>query len=212
MRRRPFLAVLVLVTAVSACQTGKRPSFVEDPFPKGATTGDAAIDGVLSKLDSVADQPFTATYEITTKFGNVTRTASVSVTTGRRSVTFGSVRYLTSVNSTSTCVFDGAPTCSAGLDLARISDTLLTPDFYAADAAKRLRRDAQSTVVPTSTRPDTVGNQPVTCVDLSVTGGIVVYCVLDSGVLAKIDDADVAVTLTSWVPTATEALFATNAL
>ena len=212
MRRRPFLAAIILVLVASACQTGKRPSFVDDPFPKGSSTGDAAIDAVLAKLDGVGDEPFTAIYDVTTKFGNVTRTASVSVAPGRRSVTFGKVRFLSSGQSTSTCVFDASPLCSAGLEIVRISDTLVTPDFYALDAAKRLRRDAQSTVVPTVTRTETVGNQPATCVDLAVTGGTVIYCVLDSGLLAKIDDADVAVTLTSWVPAVTEALFSTAAL
>lgn len=203
---------MILLIVATACQTGERPSFVDDPFPKGAPTGDAAIDAVLAKLDSVADSPFTATYDITTKFGNVTRTASVSVAAGRRSVTVGNVRFLSTGQSTSTCIFDESPLCSAGLEVARISDTLLTPDFYAVDAAKRLRRDAQSTVVPTVTRTETVGDQAANCVDLAVTGGTVVYCVLDSGLLAKIDDADVAVTLTSWVPAVTESLFSTASL
>jgi hypothetical protein len=215
MRRRPLLAVFVLTMlalTTAGCQTGKRPTFAEDPFPKGAPTGDAAIDAVLAKLDGVGEEPFTATYDVVTKFGNVARTASVSSTAGRRSVTLGNVRFLSSTASTTTCIFEATPQCTAGLEIARVSDTLLTPDFYALDAAKRLRRDALSIVGPTVTRSEVIGNQPATCVDLVVSGGTIIYCVLDSGLLAKIDDADVAVTLTSWVPAVTDGMFSTAAL
>jgi hypothetical protein len=215
MRRRPLFAVLVLTMlalVTAGCQTGKRPSFAEDPFPKGAPTGDAAIDAILTKLDGLSDEPFTTTYDIITKFGNVQRTASVSAAAGRRSVTLGNVRFISSTAATTTCVFAESPQCTAGLEIARVSDTLLTPDFYAADAAKRLRRDAMSIIGPTVTRSEVIGNQPATCVDLVVSGGTIIYCVLESGVLAKIDDADVAVTLTSWVPAVTDSLFSTAAL
>ena len=207
-----MIALTVLALTITGCQTGKRPTFADDPFPKGAPTGDAAIDAVLAKLDAVGEDPFTATYEIITKFGNVSRTAAVSATAGRRSVTLGNVRFLSSTASTTTCIFEATPQCTAGLEIARVSDTLLTPDFYALDAAKRLRRDALSIIGPTVSRSEMIGNQPANCVDLVVSGGTIVYCILDSGLLAKIDDADVAVTLTSWVPAATDGMFSTAAL
>jgi hypothetical protein len=209
---RPIVAMLAGLLVLTACQTGKRPSFVDDPFPKGATTGDAAIDDVLEKLDSVSVESFTTTYELITKFGNATRPAAVSVAPGRRSVTMGTVRYLTTNVGTTTCVFGDTAQCVAGLELARVSDTSLTPDFYAADAAKRLRRDALSTVAPTVARTETIADQPASCIDLTVAGGKIVYCVLDSGVIAKLDDADVLVTLTSAAPTVDESLFSTTEL
>ena len=78
-----------------------------------------------------------------TKFGNITRPASVSLASiGRRSVTVGDVRFLTADGASQTCLLAKTDPCSSSIDPARISDTQITPDFYAADAAKRLRRSA----------------------------------------------------------------------
>ena len=55
-------------------------------------------------------------------------------------MTVGDVRFLTVNGSSQTCILDRQDPCSATIDPARISDTQVTPDFYAADAAKRLRR------------------------------------------------------------------------
>jgi hypothetical protein len=43
---------------------------------------------------------------------------------------------------------------------------------------------------------DTIADQPAKCVDVPVVGGTAVYCALASGLLARLDDGDVAVTLT----------------
>ena len=135
-------ATLALLTVLSGCFTGPRPSYTTEPFPRGSSSGDAAIDNVLAQLDADNDGPYTANYTVLTKFGNITRPASVSVAAGRRSVTVGDVRFITTDGASQTCILDKTDPCSSSIDPARISDTQITPDFYAADAAKRLRRSA----------------------------------------------------------------------
>ena len=69
-------------------------------------------------------------------------------------------------------------------------------DFYAADTAKRIRRDAEAKIGPAVAHTGTIAGQPVTCVDVPLPGGIAVYCALDNGLVAKVDDGDVLITLT----------------
>lgn len=76
-----------------------------------------------------------------------------------------------------------------------VSDIGITIDFYAQDTATRLRRDATATIAPTTADDETIAEQPATCVDLPLAGGVAVYCVLDNGLLARLDDGDVAVNL-----------------
>ena len=63
-------------------------------------------------------------------------------------MTIGDVRFLFDGSSTATCdLADG--TCSDTIDADRVSDTELTPDFYATGAAARLRADAEARTGPT---------------------------------------------------------------
>jgi hypothetical protein len=199
-----------LLILLSGCFTGKRPSVADNPFPPGVMTGDPAIDQVLTQLDTTNVGPYTADYTVLTKFGNVTRPASVSVDHGRRSVTVGDVRFLTATSSSQTCLLNGQNPCSASIDPARISDTQVTPDFYAADAAKRLRRDAAAIIGKPISHVENLAGQQATCVDVPLPGGTSVFCVLTGGPLARLDDASVAINLTQFAPTINESLFATT--
>jgi hypothetical protein len=213
MRHRAATVGLLLVAMVSlnGCFTGKRPSVVSDPFPAGSTTGDPAIDQVLTELDNINPGPYTADYTVLTKFGNVTRPASVAVDHTRRSVTVGTVRFLTLDNNVRhTCLLDKPDPCSTSLDPARISDTQVTPDFYAADAAKRLRRDAVSKIATTVSHIEIIAGQSTTCVDVPLTGGTSIFCVLKGGPLARLDDAAVSIHLTQFSAAADETLFNTS--
>jgi hypothetical protein len=205
--RRAAFGLLVLLTG---CFTGQRPSFTTEPFAPGTLTGDSAIDQVLAQLDTINDGPYTANYTVLTKFGNTTRPADVAVTTGRRSVTVGSVRFITVNGTSQTCLLDKSDPCSSTIDPARISDTQITPDFYATDAAKRLRRSATARVGPTVAHTEQIGGQPATCVDVPVTGGTSVFCVLAKGPLARLDDGAVAINLTRYAPAVDESLFSTT--
>ena len=208
--RAAALGLLVLVVSTSGCITGKRPSVVNDPFPVGSSSGDPAIDQVLAELDRNNVGPYTADYTVLTKFGNITRPASVAVDHGRRSVTVGSVRFLTINNASQTCALDASNPCSTSLDPARISDTQITPDFYAIDAAKRLRRDATSRIATPISHVESIAGRSATCVDVPLTGGTSIFCVLKGGPLARLDDAAVAIDLTQFAPAADESLFATT--
>ena len=212
MRLRP--AALGLMMLMTGCITGQRPSFSPEPFAPGSPTGNTAIDNVLVQLDAVNDGPYTADYTVLTKFGNTTRPATVVVEAGRRSITVGSVRFITGTGtataSTQTCLLDKTDPCSSTIDPARISDTQITPDFYATDAAKRLRRSAVALVGPTVAHVEQIAGQTATCVDVPVTGGTSVFCALPNGPLARLDDGAVAINLTQYASAADESLFATT--
>lgn len=203
-------ATLALLTVLSGCLTGPRPSYTAEPFPRGSSSGDAAIDNVLAQLDAVNDGPYTANYTVLTKFGNITRPASVSVAAGRRSVTVGEVRFITTDGASQTCILDRTDPCSSSIDPARISDTQITPDFYAADAAKRLRRSAVARIGATIPHTEQTAGQSATCVDVPVSGGVSTFCALTNGPLARLDDGAVTIELTQYTPAVDESLFATT--
>jgi hypothetical protein len=208
MRRRS--AALGLLILLSGCFTGERPSFTTEPFPVGALSGDPSIDQVLAQFDAVNDGPYTAVYTVLTKFGNTTRPATVSVATARRSITVGDVRFLTVNGSSQTCQLAKTDPCSSTIDPARISDTQITPNFYAADAAKRLRRIAVARIGTPIASVATIAGQSATCVDVPVSGGVSVFCALANGPLARLDDGAVAINLTKWTPAADASLFKTT--
>lgn len=193
-RRLPVLALVALL--LTGCFTGKRPYFSDEPFPARAPTGDAAIDAVLQKLDAATTGPATAAYSVLTKFGNVTHPATVVLDAGSRSVSIGNVRYVEASAGAVTCAEDNSVPCVEGLVATRVSDIGVTIDFYASEAATRLRRDATSMLAPSISHVETIAEQPALCVDVPLAGGVAVYCALDSGLVARVDDGDVAVNLT----------------
>ncbi|MEO5901256.1 MAG: hypothetical protein ABIR68_14180 [Ilumatobacteraceae bacterium] len=209
-RRALLLPLCALFLA--GCFTGKRPSFREDTFGVGTTTGDAAIDAVLAKLDLATTTPptFTAGYDIVVRFGNVPKTATVVVDGVNEAVTMhdntngGDVRLLQTAAGAQTC---RGSICASGLDETALSDTQLTSTFWAADIAKRLRFDAASKIGPTAQRTEQVGGQTASCVDVVQANNTASYCVLDDGVLARLTDADVYITLMSFATTADPTAF-----
>lgn len=197
MSRRGLVALALFAVLLTGCYTGERPYFnAEGAFPPGTTTGDPSIDAVLNKIDAVTEGPATAAYSILTKYGNVTRPGLVVLDPGSRSITVGNVRFIQTPERAATCTEDGSQPCIDALDLQRISDTGVTFDFYGADTAKRIRRDAEAKIGPAVLHTDTIAGQSATCVDVPLPGGTAVYCALDNGVVAKLDDGDVLVTLT----------------
>ncbi len=198
-RALPLLALVALL--LTGCFTGKRPSFNDSPFPVGATTGDAAIDAVLQKLDAATAGPASATYSVLTKYGNVTNNAAIVLDSGSRSVTIANVRYVDTPTGAATCAADNSAPCVSGLDAARVSNIGVTINFYSSEAATRLRRDAQAVLAPSTPHAETIADQSALCVDVPLSGGVAVYCALDNGLVARLDDGDVAVNLTAFSPT-----------
>ncbi|MFZ9628098.1 MAG: hypothetical protein ACO3C1_01955 [Ilumatobacteraceae bacterium] len=199
---RRLLALALPLLVVTGCQLGERPSFSSDPFPPGALTGDPYVDMVLERLDAVTTGPATAVYSVLRKYGNVEYTATVVLSNGQRAITLGTTKFLQTEPVVQTCAIDGSSPCLNGIVAQAASDVGLTIDFYAADTAKRLRRDAEAKTGPTLTHTDTIAGQSSACVDVPLTGGTAVYCALDNGILAKLDDGDVLVTLMMYADTA----------
>jgi hypothetical protein len=196
------LAALLLV----GCATGERPYFADESVIPDTPTGDPAIDAVLDRLEKVESStngPATAAYDVFRKYGELRTGSIVVLAPGKRSITVGNVHYIQTDALAVTCTIEPSE-CVDGFDPQRISDTGVTFEFYAADTAKRLRRDALAKVGPTTASTQAIAGQTATCVDVPVTGGVAVYCALDSGLLAKLDDGDVSVTLTLYGGTVDE--------
>src|SRR4051795_12880484 len=206
MRLRPAtVAALLLLTG---CFTGARPSVTTEPFAPGTTSGDPAIDAVLQQLDATNDGPYTADYTVLTKFGNTSRPAEVAIAPpDSRSVTVGDVRFLSVDGTTQTCLKDKPDQCSATIDPQRISDTQITPDFYARDAAKRLRRSAIARIGTPIPHDERIAGRPATGVDIPVPGGVTPYCALETGPLAKLVDGAVTIDLTDFTSDADPTVF-----
>ncbi len=208
-RRSVVAAVAVtlsIATLLTGCALGARPTLVEDVAVEAAA-GDPATDAVLSRLATVDDATFTATYEITNNFGGLTRTATVVQTgDGRRSITIGDVRFLIDGPQTSTCRLDTGA-CSDTIDDAAVSDLQVTHQFYGRSAANRLRVAARRRIGATEGYTAEFGNTASTCVGVPVDGGTTVFCALDSGPLATYQGSDVLITLTGVSSTVDESAF-----
>ncbi|HEU4842073.1 MAG TPA: hypothetical protein VFT09_11540 [Ilumatobacteraceae bacterium] len=199
-----FGLAIVVTVGVSGCFTGERPTLADGPV----MTGDPNVDAVLERLDQAPQAVFSADYDVLTRFGDVTRAASVvQAGPSRRSITVGSIRFLVEDSATATCDLETS-VCTDTIDAARISDTQLAPDFYATSAATRLRRDANGRTGDTVASTAEIAGQPATCVAVPVTERIETYCALDNGPLARIDAADVLIELTAYANVADESKFA----
>lgn len=199
-----FGALALLTVGLTGCFTGKRPTLEDSP----ASTGDPAVDAVLSRLDLARDAVFTADYVVTTTYDNASRPAGVVQTEAtRRSVTVGDVRFIVEGTNTSTCALSTGE-CTSTIDAARISDAQLAPDFFASSADARLRRDASMRVGATTASTTTIAGQPATCVTVPITNRTETYCALDAGPLARLDAGDVTIELTSFSSTPDESRFA----
>jgi hypothetical protein len=204
-RRRSLVPVAVVAacTLLAGCFTGERPSFEDDTIPT-ETTGNAEIDLVLGRLDSVNSSEFTAGYDIETFFNSVSSTGTVVQAAGqRRSITIDndqrSIRFIVDGADERTCDLTTAE-CEASLNDALISDTQLPHTFYGPAFAQRLRADALRRIGDPVAYEKTIAGQPAQCVDVAVAGGTKTYCALASGALAEFVGADVAIELTSYSP------------
>jgi hypothetical protein len=199
----------IAALAFAACATGQRPSFDADE-PAQQATGDPAVDAVLERLDRVGLEQFTADYTILTRLGGKESTATaVQADNSRRSITINDVRFIDGSGTAATCNLTTAE-CEAVINDARVSDVQITHDFYGSSFARRLRVDAGRSLTPARGYTETIGGQPATCADVSVSGGTKVYCALDTGPLARYDGNDVLIELVAFTPTPDESKFATS--
>ena len=182
---------------LTSCATGERPSFVDDQDASGVPVGDAAIDAVLGPLETSAPPPFTAEYTITNNTTGSTSNATVAVDVDRRSITIANIRFLIEGSRTSTCNIESGR-CSNSIEDARVSDIQVTHQFYGDATARRLRAETRQRISATAPSTATIAGLPATCVTVPLADGSPVYCVLDNGLLARMDNADVDIELTSF--------------
>lgn len=187
---------------------GLRPTFgAGDPFAPGTATGDPNATTILDVLDATIAGPLHAEYDILTKYGNTTTTGSVSIDGQRRNVVIGNVRYLTTDTATWTCSADGSVPCVSGIDPTRVSNVGVTSEFFATDIARRVRRDEQAKVGPTTLAKATYAGQSADCLSVPLGRGTTRYCILASGVIAFVDAGDVRITITAYSPTVDQHAF-----
>lgn len=209
--RRLVASIATIAVVATGCGLGQRPTIVETPTAVGTMTGDPAIDDVLERFDSESGAVFTADYTAVLAFGSTASIVSVTQdgsepTTIRRAVTIGDVRYISTLDNTSTCsVIEAA--CDSGIDPSRVSDTGVTPDFVFGDMAKRLRRDAAARVGTPVASTRQIAGATATCVDVPVTGGTKQYCVFDDGVLARYVGGDLTIDADGYSATVDESQF-----
>ena len=99
------------------------------------------------------------------------------------------MRYLIDGPSTRTCTVSTGE-CTDTIDAARVSDVQMTPDFFGTSLAARLRHDAEVAVADPTTSTEDIQGQPATCTSIPVDGSTNTYCVLDNGVLGRMEAGD----------------------
>lgn len=196
----PLRAVALAAAGVtlSSCATGERPYFSESASAPGEETGDPAVDAVLERLDKTGTARFSAEYTILTRFGDRETDATVVQSApDDRVIKVGDIQFLFDGGRTTTCRIETRD-CLRSIEDSRISDVQVTHRFYGEEAAIRLRRDASNIVGEAEASTDEIAGQLATCATLPVGEGTVEYCALDSGPLARLDDADVRIELTDY--------------
>jgi hypothetical protein len=209
-RRRPRLGgvvtgalVAVAAVAMSGCFTGERPTLAHE-----RSTGSAAVDALVDRVSAIGGAVYTADYDVVPAFnGQTTQVRASQSGATRRSLTIGDVRYLVDGPTTRTCTVSTGQ-CTNGNDAARVSDVQMSPDFFGISLLARLRHDAEVATGESTASTEEIQGQTATCATVPVPDGpATTYCVLDNGVLARLDAGDVDVTMTAYEPGADAALF-----
>ena len=191
--RRIGVGVVIACTSVlTGCITGERPTL--QPVP---VVDDPAAAVVLERLERAGSLPFTATYDIIPSTTGETTSAVVRQVEQRRRITIGDVDYLLDGGITRTCRRSSGE-CVDTIDDALISDLNITHRFWNEAIADRLVVDASRRVGFSEGHTETIAGRPAACADVPVLGGVVLYCALDVGVVARYFNADVSIELTSY--------------
>src|SRR5262245_39655879 len=122
---RTCLVVAAAVTMLAGCFTGKRAHFAE----AAPQVDDPAVAAVINLLEQPTAAPYTASYTLLTRYGNITTPGTVSQSDDRsRSVTIGNVRFLELPNGDQTCNLTTG-VCVPSVDEAQVSNLSLTHNF-----------------------------------------------------------------------------------
>jgi hypothetical protein len=197
-------ALLALgVFAGSGCMTGDRPTLAQE-----TSTGYPAVDDLVDRIGDLGEARYTAHYDVLVRYGDVSTTASASQSDeDRRSLTIGDIRYVTHAQISKTCTVSAA-TCVPQIDPTRVSDVMMTPDFFGTSMVARIELDAARAIAePVVSVEQTDGGEAM-CVAIPITDATTTYCVLENGVLTRLDGPDLVVTMTSYSGEVDELLYA----
>lgn len=201
-RNRIALGAAALALVLTACATGPRPTLVDEPV-----VTDTVAQAVLDRLERGSSATFTAEYEITPSLTGQATHATVIQEGSQQRVTIGNVDYFTDGTVSRTCAVGGTD-CVDSIDDARISNLSITSKFWGPSVLSKLELDSARSVDAATGRTGMIANRPATCADVHVPSidgvGSVTYCAVDDGVLGRYFGADVAIELTSFVPSVDE--------
>lgn len=207
------LAQLATVTGFCAlilggCFTGERPTLV--PTETIPTISDAAIQNVVTVLESDPTTVFTITYEVVTKFGDLYSAVSLAHDPGfGTSITIAEVRYIYSADGTTLTCSTITSDCSPGIDESRVSDRQLVSTIFKQASVDRMQQDSRVAVGSAVASQLVILDNAVTCAAIPVvdSNGATQskrYCAFTQlGVIASMDTADLAVTAMSYSATTT---------
>jgi hypothetical protein len=183
--------------------TGDRPTLAQE-----TSTGYPAVDDLVDRIGDLGEARYTAHYDVLVRYGEVSTTASASQSDeNRRSLTVGDIRYVTHAQIAKTCTVSTAA-CVPQIDPTRVSDVMMTPDFFGTSLVARVELDATRAIAePVVTVEQTDGGE-ATCVAIPITDATTTYCVLENGVLTRLDGPDLVVTMTSYSDEVDELLYA----
>jgi hypothetical protein len=183
--------------------TGDRPTLAQE-----TSTGYPAVDDLIDRIGDLGETRYTAHYDVLVRYGDVSTTASASQSNeDRRSLTVGDVRYVTHATIAKTCTVSTA-TCVPQIDPTRVSDVMMTPDFFGTSLSARVELDAVRAIAEPVVSLEETDGGTATCVAISITDATTTYCVLDNGVLSRMDGPDLVVTMTSYSDEVDELLYA----
>ena len=195
----------------SGCGLGQRPTLGSPGAgTPGGPTGDARVDALLAKLDTIGTQKFTATYKITQRLNAATANATVAQDPGRTAVTVGSVLYLKTGPAEKTCDMK-SKACALGLDETKISNLSVTASFYAKSPATQIRvsyNRREGTLIFTTQQ---LAGVTTDCMTIPFNGGTEIYCIAPNGLIARAERQDTLVELTSVVDSVKVTAFRTPA-
>jgi len=216
---RRALVVAAAVVALTACQTGERPSFdtSNTSGAQGATTTSTTMDDVASSTvegvpeTTVADaNPYsalfatsadvseTAVYEVRQTAQQVTATVTVSRMPGRTLVDVRGFQFRDNGGAHETCNVD-TQTCEPDYAEQRLSDLQISSGFWGPAIRRELNSPTlASRIGPVTTSDETIAGEPVTCVNVPGPSRSDRYCALATGMLAEKDTAAVTIDLVEY--------------
>lgn len=196
-------SIVAAASLVTSCVTGPRPTL--GPTTSLAPVTDPAIVDLIDVLSGTSSSPFSVTYDVTTRYGDIASSAEVVFDPTRgTAILIRDILYVLPLDASAvTCTWSeetlSISECEAGIDEARVSSVQLNSRVFKEAAVDRLRRDSQVASGSAQTRETEIAERPAVCVDVPVidsngTQREKSYCAYrDLGVIASLDTADLTI-------------------